>query len=313
MSGTKEDITFRQIRTFVCAAKMGSFARASNALDISQPAVSDQVSALEKRLGYSLFRRRRGTTPVLTPQGKEALELSKKILAQSQAIYDCGSENRQEKIDLKIYISPYLRDKYLRPLLPQIHRKHPNMDLHFPALMPTPKAFEALNKGDFDLLALTIRPGFEMLHNIKTLEEVPTVMVGSPKTKEQIDTGFLTLKDLQFIFPATQEVAGDWTRTTLKSMGLTPSKPSIFCELGDVVPELLGDEGSATIMLRESVDEHLSSGMLRIIDVTTPSMNRVIACSPNAPKAASIIEEYLCNAFSAKKPKSQKPKEIAQV
>lgn len=55
-----EDVTFAQLRTFACAAGSGGFAKAAEQLDISQPAVSEQIKMLEGRLGHDLFERRRG-------------------------------------------------------------------------------------------------------------------------------------------------------------------------------------------------------------------------------------------------------------
>ena len=59
----------RRLLTFREVARQGSFSRAAEALALSQPAVSQQVGALERELGTALLvRGRAGTLP--TPAGE---------------------------------------------------------------------------------------------------------------------------------------------------------------------------------------------------------------------------------------------------
>ena len=51
-------LNFHQLRIFYMVARHGSFSRAADALEISQPAVSIQVQELEKSLGMTLLHRR---------------------------------------------------------------------------------------------------------------------------------------------------------------------------------------------------------------------------------------------------------------
>ena len=63
----------RRLLTFRAVARAGSFSRAAEALALSQPAVSQQVGALEKELGTELLVRGRGGT-VPTEAGRLLLE-----------------------------------------------------------------------------------------------------------------------------------------------------------------------------------------------------------------------------------------------
>src|SRR3954471_2711493 len=59
----------RRLLTFREVARQGSFSRAAEVLALTQPAVSQQVGALERELGASLLTRGRGGTTV-TPAGE---------------------------------------------------------------------------------------------------------------------------------------------------------------------------------------------------------------------------------------------------
>lgn len=68
-----------QIREFVTIADEGSFTRASAALNISQPALSKHMAALEKRLGSQLLVRSNVRT-TLTPAGRVFYDDAQRIL-----------------------------------------------------------------------------------------------------------------------------------------------------------------------------------------------------------------------------------------
>ena len=63
----------RRVLTFREVARHGSFSRAAEALSLTQPAVSQQVAALERQLGAQLLERGPGGL-TLTPAGELLLE-----------------------------------------------------------------------------------------------------------------------------------------------------------------------------------------------------------------------------------------------
>ena len=63
-------MNFRHLRAFVAIADNGGFARAAARLNLSQPALSRQIHALETDLGTPLFDRI-GRRVKLTSQGED--------------------------------------------------------------------------------------------------------------------------------------------------------------------------------------------------------------------------------------------------
>jgi DNA-binding transcriptional LysR family regulator len=68
-----------RLRVFVTLAEQGSFTLAAKTLGISQPAVSQHITALEKSLGTELFSRNRGEV-TLTDAGRSFMKYAEKIL-----------------------------------------------------------------------------------------------------------------------------------------------------------------------------------------------------------------------------------------
>lgn len=69
-----------RLKIFTTVAREGSFTRAALALDISQPAVSQNIAELERLCGVSLFNRSRSEIS-LTEEGKTLFSYAVRILS----------------------------------------------------------------------------------------------------------------------------------------------------------------------------------------------------------------------------------------
>ncbi|HEY9679767.1 MAG TPA: LysR family transcriptional regulator [Drouetiella sp.] len=69
----------RQLRSFIKAAELLHFTRAADLLNISQPALSNQIAQLEEELKTDLFARV-GRQVKLTESGKIFLECARKFV-----------------------------------------------------------------------------------------------------------------------------------------------------------------------------------------------------------------------------------------
>lgn len=74
----------RHLRALVVLAEELSFTRAARRLGIAQPALSAQISRLERRLGSKLVERSTRSVE-LTPAGHELLVRARRALAETDA------------------------------------------------------------------------------------------------------------------------------------------------------------------------------------------------------------------------------------
>jgi DNA-binding transcriptional LysR family regulator len=97
----------RQLRHFVALAEHGHFARAAEAVHLSQPALSRSIQALESSLGCNLVdRHSRGIS--LTTHGELVLEHALRLLAGSQALKNAVSQLGNLEIgELRLGAGPY--------------------------------------------------------------------------------------------------------------------------------------------------------------------------------------------------------------
>ncbi len=115
-----------QLRAFHAVAQHGTFSAAAIALNVSQPAVTQHVRALEESLGSRLFHRR-GSGVELTPNGCDLLPKVHQIVKGLEDISVRLDSGRQLLIGhLTVGLcSPHVA----MPLLKRFHQAHPGVQI----------------------------------------------------------------------------------------------------------------------------------------------------------------------------------------
>ena len=94
-----------RLKVFFVTAKLGSFSRASRALNITQPAVSQNIAELENDIGAELFVRVPGKSITLTEKGVSLMEYAERILSLYEQLNSelvPGGTSGAEKVELRI-------------------------------------------------------------------------------------------------------------------------------------------------------------------------------------------------------------------
>src|SRR5215510_11239405 len=81
------------LRSFVAVAKFGHLTRASEALHLSQPALSSHIKTLEEQFGVTLFERT-PTGMTLTPSGRRLLVEAEQIIGAVRHLKDSAQDLR---------------------------------------------------------------------------------------------------------------------------------------------------------------------------------------------------------------------------
>ena len=117
------------MKVFTRVAERGSFGQAADELDISRPAASGYVAALEKHLGVRLLNRTTRRVS-LTAEGADYLRRARRILDEVQDAEETlrGSRSKPQgllRVDVPVAFGRYL----LLPALPEFTRRYPAIDL----------------------------------------------------------------------------------------------------------------------------------------------------------------------------------------
>lgn len=89
-------MTIRQIELFLTLVQTGSFTETSAIHYMTQPAVSQQIQALEKDIGHALFIRNKKNV-LLTEAGRALLAEGPSLLSHTQSVYQVIRQSASEK------------------------------------------------------------------------------------------------------------------------------------------------------------------------------------------------------------------------
>lgn len=122
-----------QLCAFEAAARLGSFTRAAQELDLTQSAISRQVRALEDQLGAALFERDRQRV-ALTPQGQAyARDIRAGLRQISNASLNLATNPGGGALTLAIL--PAFGTRWLAPRLVGFLTQHPGVTINLSTRM----------------------------------------------------------------------------------------------------------------------------------------------------------------------------------
>lgn len=148
-------MNMKQFRYVLVLADTGSFSRAADELNISQPSLSQYVKKIETQLGVELFERANGNVR-LTDAGKVYIDAGKKIL-------DLENQMQQKFIDLAehktgtitVGTTPFRSVTLMPEVLAKFKELYPGIHVIVDE-RGTSDLKEAGEKGEFDLEVLTL-------------------------------------------------------------------------------------------------------------------------------------------------------------
>lgn len=188
----------RQLEYLVAIADTLNFRRAAERTNTTQPTLSEQLKALEERLGAQLVERDRSRV-LLTPIGVQVVEVARRILRDSNEIRQLTASGGKElagvlRLGLPPTIGPYL----LPLVLPSLHRSYPALKLYIREDVPE-NLPRALGDGLLDIIITLLPvPGSDLVS--QSLFREPLYLVAAAddalSSKSKVERGDLTGRDV---------------------------------------------------------------------------------------------------------------------
>lgn len=278
------NIDFELYRVFYTVANNGNITKASEELNITQPAISKSIKKLEEQLGGQLFvRTKRGV--VLTQEGKEFYKYIKNAME-----YIANGESKfTELINLesgciRIGISTTLTKEFLLPYLKKFHKLYPKIDIQISTYL-TADLIPKLRNGLIDIVILNVTDntyGDDI--EITKCRKITDCFVVSD-TFKKLTNKKISLKELNK-YPLILQSKGSNTREFLdnftKSNNVT-LKPNIELASYSLVVEFTKIGLGIGYVTKDYIKEDIKNNELTILDLeeTIPSRYIGIATSSN--------------------------------
>lgn len=193
--------SFRQLAYLVAIADHRNFRRAADAVHVSQPTLSQQIRALEGRLGVTLVER--NESPVqLTPIGREVVARARNVLLGVKDIEDLARRSKADMAGtIRFGVSPTLGPYLMPNIIASLHRRFPDMRLYIREGIPGEQQRE-LAGGDLDMLLsplpvvgsdLHVEPLFREPLHVVCVPEHPVTRLAKVRRKDLAGVSFLSL------------------------------------------------------------------------------------------------------------------------
>jgi len=152
-------IHLNALRAFEAAARLSSFSRAGNELNVSHSTISHHIKGLEQELGVKLFHRENRQV-ALTAEAEKLFHVLQKSFDEISTALEAFPNNRRLEA-LKVTVTPSFANKWLIPHLRWFRTAHPEIEVQVkPSLKLNDFASEKLDVG--------VRTGFGKWQGLKS-------------------------------------------------------------------------------------------------------------------------------------------------
>lgn len=128
--------SIRQLEYLVAVADTLNFRRAAERSNTTQPTLSEQLKALEDRLGVQLVERGR-TGVLMTPTGTRVVEIARRILGDVRDIKAFTAQGGRELAGLlRLGLPPTIGPYMLPGIVPALHKHFPDLQLYIREELP---------------------------------------------------------------------------------------------------------------------------------------------------------------------------------
>ncbi|MCG8354842.1 MAG: LysR substrate-binding domain-containing protein, partial [Kiloniellales bacterium] len=166
-------LNFRQVEAFKTVFECGSMTLAGERLNISQPAVSKLVAALERRIGFALFDRRAGKL-LPTAEGQLFYEDTERALIGIESLAEKAEDIRERRYGrLAVGAMPALSWGLIQEVIAEIVTVHPDVAVSMQT-RTSPQLLNLVSARQLDVAALAHLGRNPMVH-VESLHRIPMV------------------------------------------------------------------------------------------------------------------------------------------
>ncbi|MDN6037026.1 MAG: LysR family transcriptional regulator, partial [Lactococcus raffinolactis] len=268
-----KELVMEELYYFVQVATLLSFSQVAQSMGVSQPAVSQKIKSLEKKMGCQLFFRF-GKRVMLTPEGKLFLAYAENAILAFNTI----SKTLTDKTIKQLTLAG--DEHFLSILLKTLS----DLDVQAIEITNSRQVIELIENDTYDIGVLWGNHSLPGLHRVE-LSSNRLVLAGS---KRLINT-YRTSGTLHLI---RYDVAGaykNFLENFIQTVGLTPTRVTTYNNLNLIKKAMLEEIGLAVISTDIIYDE-LHDGSLEICEFpeTTLSIKNAMIYKQNHPQIDQI-------------------------
>lgn len=220
-----------QLKYLTTIAEAMSFTAAAEVLHVSQPALSYQISNLERELGTRLFERK-GRKIDLTPDGQVFLPLAQEVLFRANEAIRILQEHMGTEVgEVRMGCLPCVAEYLMPAILAQFHQDYPGVRVDVNESVD-PELQRLIQSGSIDFAVVTF-PGSPHVFEITPLGTEYLRVITSVRHR-LAGRHSLTLRELSGEDFVLGHPASFLTRRVVETCRLAGFDPKITCQAGSL-------------------------------------------------------------------------------
>jgi len=177
------NLNFKQLEAFVWVADLGSFRKAADRLNTTQPNISSRISALEDVLDTTLMQRDAGSVR-LASKGQVLLQHARLVLRAMDTFAEAANNEMLLDGVLRLGVTEMVAHTWLRDFLRVLKDRFPNITVELTVDLSANLEKELFSRS-IDL-ALQSGPFSRQTSGSRELGIFPLIWIASPKTGLQV-------------------------------------------------------------------------------------------------------------------------------
>ncbi len=281
----------KQLEYFVCVAELGSFTRASIALDIAQPALSRQVRLLEVELRQNLLVRN-GRGVATTDAGKVLLEHARGILYQVDRAREELARLRGAPVGrVALGLPPSLSKVLTVPLTRAFRARMPDASLSVSEGLSVTMQ-HSLITGGLDVALLYNAMPSPDLDTTPLLEEDLYLVERKSGASAQTPVPLREVAEKPLVIPRRPNAIRMLVETELANIGC---HPRIALEIDGVpaILDLVADGAGCAILSKYAVTTSEKAATLSMRPIIEPHIRSKLSLAVSSKRPATLTQQAM--------------------
>jgi DNA-binding transcriptional LysR family regulator len=161
-------VRIEQLEYLAAVTRHGSLRRASDALHVSQPALSESLAKLERELGVTLLDRRRSGARI-SRQGRDLLPYMSEVLGAVDRLRQAAGDQNLMARSVRIGTVSAASSSVLLPAVQRFRRTHPGTTVEVVSLQHD-ELLERLTEASLDLGLVNVLDGDDLPAHLSSTE-----------------------------------------------------------------------------------------------------------------------------------------------
>ena len=263
----------KQLKTLIHVAELGSLSRASERLNIAQPALSRQIRMLEEELGSPLFERH-GRGMVATPIGLEVLDRASQILRGVDALRRAAAPGLSDLTGaVAVGMTPTVGEVLTVPLASRLRLSHPRLSVRLSSAF-SGYLTEWVRRGELDFAVVyDPKPSRSLEITPIMVEDLLLVGAGTDRLSLGRPVQFCSLEEEQLVLPSARH----GLRAIVDAYALRAGvrlHASIEADSFNAMISLVQNGFGKTLLPLAPIYQLVKDGVLRAAPLTDPTPTR---------------------------------------